>query len=92
MAELELIRRDLDQVAATSWALQTLLVCLISRLDNQEPRITGLLRNAVDDAANLTEQIAVMGGQDSMRCAAAIKVLEEVRLAVQGQDQLRQGL
>jgi hypothetical protein len=92
MTELEIIRRDLKQLAAGSWAMQMVLVCLLARLDNQVPGVADLLRNSLDDATNLVEQLAVMGGQDPERFAQAIKVIEELRLAVQGQGQLKHGL
>ena len=82
MTELELIRRELSQMAAGSWAMQTLLVCLIARLSNREHGIGDLLRDALDDASNLVEQLAVMGGQDRAAAARiAVQVSEELGAA-----------
>jgi hypothetical protein len=77
---------EIRALAAETLAIQTIVGQTLFHLARADPRIADAIRQALDDSANIVEQIAIQFGSKASpdHTVKALKIVEEVRTIVLG--------
>ena len=89
------VEREIHSLAAESIATQFILTQLLICLRRMTPELNRVVREALDDAANIAELTAIHLGKSASpeHSVKAIRVVEEIRAVVLGdQDKPKHGV
>ena len=80
------LEHEIYSLSAETLALQTVLTQTLSRLSRLSPEISRAVRDGFDDAANVTERLAIHFGKAARpeHTVKALRVVEEMRAVVFG--------
>ncbi|WP_197521026.1 hypothetical protein [Bradyrhizobium icense] len=80
--------REINALAAETLAIQTILAQVLRRLSSASPETSILIRHGLDDASNILEHLALQHGRNVSpeHLAKAVRVAEELRTSILGQD------
>ena len=84
--ELAAIKKDIVGLTAENLATHLILTLFFKHLSNADPRMRRLILQAIDDAADFATQSSIARGSDAGHLPDVIRIIEQIRRALKGQD------
>lgn len=86
MSDLEQIKAEIVKLTAENLAMQFVFTCMIQRIGEGNPSLRGKILQAFDDAANHAERFSIVGGRQSGHLPETLRIIEQMRLMLIGED------
>jgi hypothetical protein len=83
---IKAIQEQILAISAENLAMQFVLARLLKRISETSPSLKGPILQAFDDAANAAENISIVGGAKSGHLPQTLRIIEQMRLMLVGED------
>jgi hypothetical protein len=83
---IEAIRKEIVALTAENLAMQFVLTSLLQRISEGDPSMGRLILQALDEAANHTENFNIVRGAKAGHLPETLRIIEQMRLMLVGKD------
>jgi hypothetical protein len=86
---IEAIRKEIVALTAENLAMQFVLTSLLQRISEGNPSMRRLILQALDEAANHTENFSIVRGAKAGHLPETLRIIEQMRLMLVGKGKLK---
>ena len=86
---IEAIRKEILALTAENLAMQFVLTSLLQRISEGNPSMRRLILQALDEAANHTENFSIVRGAKADYLPEILRIIEQMRLMLVGKGKLK---